>query len=1045
MPVAVQGRFRRWVVRVVRLSAGLVLALTLLAALLLAYLRWVGLPGPLRDQIENRLRASGWDLRFGKLRLQGRVLVGEQVNLRSTGPGILLSLEADRAELTFAQSIWQAGVLRPSHLRVAKGRVAAHTISSNGPPGQISLDQIQMELALGPSDSVQISDLKGRFLGIETVLKVSLTNASALRRWERSEASPAVADWPAHLAAWSQRLETLRVTQPATLQVDLSGDGKDPASLRAQVRAQARQLASTLGIVDNLDLQATAAIVNRAGDSCDWQIDARLGRVASQPFDLVDAHWTGQGAVLLTNSALQTLKTDLRSASVRTPWLTNGPTLLAVESTRDPRGWRTGLTLRATDLASPWAHSVTNLLALTWTHDGLEWNSGSGEWRLESGPVRTPWGELRQARLVGHASPAPALSQWRQADETWGGWSKLAPLEITWEAEVDDWNSPKLCIDRATCAGAWRAPELFIERLHAELYDGRVETAASLDVAARDLRARSVFDFDLTQLAAFLSPEAQAFLAQLQWSEPPEVAVDAQLTLPPWTGDSPAWREEILSSLRLAGEFSATNASVRGLPISGAHSRFSLTNGTWQLPDLFIRRPDGDTAIACTVDIPNEEFHCVLDGGVDPKALQPLLADPKVRKAFDLFTFTSRPLIQAEARGHWRDLQTVVVQGRVAITNFTFKGETCDEFSAQLLFTNSVLNFSDTLVRQGEQRIVVPAGACPIPGRVVYVTNAVSTMDPDLVVRVIGPKVRAAIRPYHFLAPPHVVVNGRIPTIDEADADVHFKVKGGKLNYWRINLGSVSGDVFWRGEYLNITNIQATAYGGTATWHGEFDFTVPHGAQIKMDGYVRNADLHDLMADLTRTTNRLSGKLTGRVNISDANSEDLQSWQGAGWVRLRDGYLWDIPIFGIFSPVLNTIVPGLGHSPVSSGNASFTINRSVVKTKNLEVRSPALRLRYNGSVDFKGAVEARVQAEVLRDAWAVGRVVSFALWPIAKAFEYRIHGTVNQPKTEPLYIPKMLLWPLHPFRNTREFFERTKPSQVEPESEPEPELERPEN
>ena len=41
--------------------------------------------------------------------------------------------------------------------------------------------------------------------------------------------------------------------------------------------------------------------------------------------------------------------------------------------------------------------------------------------------------------------------------------------------------------------------------------------------------------------------------------------------------------------------------------------------------------------------------------------------------------------------------------------------------------------------------------------------------------------------------------------------------------------------------------------------------------------------------------------------ITRANSDDWRSWQGAGRARLRDGFLWDIPIFGFFSPMLRRL------------------------------------------------------------------------------------------------------------------------------------------
>ena len=43
------------------------------------------------------------------------------------------------------------------------------------------------------------------------------------------------------------------------------------------------------------------------------------------------------------------------------------------------------------------------------------------------------------------------------------------------------------------------------------------------------------------------------------------------------------------------------------------------------------------------------------------------------------------------------------------------------------------------------------------------------------------------------------------------------------------------------------------------------------------------------------------------------------------------------------------------------------------------------------------------------------------LWPVSKLFEYQITGTLENPKSEPVYVlPKLLLMPLHPIRSLLE-------------------------
>jgi hypothetical protein len=183
--------------------------------------------------------------------------------------------------------------------------------------------------------------------------------------------------------------------------------------------------------------------------------------------------------------------------------------------------------------------------------------------------------------------------------------------------------------------------------------------------------------------------------------------------------------------------------------------------------------------------------------------------------------------------------------------------------------------------------------------------------------------------------------------------------------------------------------------------------------------------------------------LNGDLVITSANTSSIRSWTGHGNATLEDGYLWSIPIFGIFSPALEGISPGLGTTPVSSGAGHFAITNSVIHTRDLQVRAPAFRLNYRGNVDLDGHLDARVEAEILRDAWIVGKLFSTALWPVSKAFEAEVSGFLNDPKTKFRFLPKFVLAPFKLFGAIGAIGDANKKKQQEeeedaPEASPEP-------
>ena len=152
-------------------------------------------------------------------------------------------------------------------------------------------------------------------------------------------------------------------------------------------------------------------------------------------------------------------------------------------------------------------------------------------------------------------------------------------------------------------------------------------------------------------------------------------------------------------------------------------------------------------------------------------------------------------------------------------------------------------------------------------------------------------------------------------------------------------------------------------------------------------------------------TNQLEGRLSGVVNITSGNSDTWQSWFGNGRAQLKNGVIWNIPLFGFFSPVLNAVTPGLGNSRATEANLDFVMTNGVARTSSLMISTPTMRLQYSGTVDLQQKVNAHVTAQLMRNAWGIGPVVSAVMWPVSKIFECRVTGLVSDPKVTPILFP----------------------------------------
>jgi hypothetical protein len=632
--------------------------------------------------------------------------------------------------------------------------------------------------------------------------------------------------------------------------------------------------------------------------------------------------------------------------------------------------------------------------------------------------VDTPWGLAQGIQFAARLKACPGTSA--NSDPSWAWWTNAQPYQLEWIAQVSQLKSVKLNARSVACSGFWRAPELAVTNLSAKLDGGQLNASMRLNVGTREFTFTNSSCFDPRAIAALLTEKTQDWLAQFSWTQPPALQAGGSLILPAWTSHQPDWRDAVQPTVRLAGEFIVTNGVFRGVTVDLARGHFSYSNLVWRLPDLVVTRPEGALALAGNENDSTRNYHWHVRGVLNPEAIQPLLTTSHAERSLKLFTFTKPLFLDADVRGRLHDYDSIGAAGRMALTNFTIRGETVGSVESTFRYTNRFLEFFQPHLQTGAQTMTADGIAVDFNLWRIYFTNGFSTADPGVVTRAIGPKVGKIMEPYRLGQPYTVRVNGYAPLRNVDDADLRFDVDNASFEVLKLKTPRITGEIRWLGQTLILTNLTASFYGGDANGFARFDFRPKEGADFGFTANVKNADLHLLANDLSSPTNHLEGALSGRFVMTSANSKDWRTWNGYGQANLHDGLIWDVPIFGILSPVLNTVTPGLGSSRATDATAQFAMTNGVAFSDNLEIRSTMTRLQYSGTVDLQSRVNAHVTAQLLRDTWVVGPLISTALWPVSKLFEYKITGTLEKPENEPVYIPKFLLMPLHPIRSLGE-------------------------
>jgi hypothetical protein len=1018
---------------------GLLLVLLGLLAVLI-YLNQSGVPDFLKRRLQAGLRTRGVDLEFARLRWAWhRGFVADSVRLSSAaqpdGPQLQLGEVGLRVELRALARL----ALQVRALDLRGGRLVWPLHESQAAPVALTLEQINTELRFLPNDQWELDAFTARFLDATIRLAGTVTNASA---WAQTRAAagtnqPSAALWRAQARQFVQVCEQLRFTAAPDLSLKFGGDARDLSTFRAELRCRAAGAQTPWGSLKNVSL--TGELNQHPATNGWFRTELRLNvEDGETPWARVsESLFVVRVAQSITNPLPAEIFWEVKAAGAKAGGVEFPSAELNARSTplpSEPPHWRTTFTLTANQAKSQWGQSRSSHLSGSWVHSPTNLTPIQAEAKVQLAQVRVPWGEVRSVEIVSRLADAERPSPGPQAD--WGWWSTLAPYQVEADVQVAQITLPKLHLDHLAAGLRWQAPHCSLTNLVADLYGGRWEIPdARLDVATRELTARSVLNFDLRQLGSLWHTNAHSWLEQLAWSKPPVARLFAQLALPNWTNAHPDWRAQLWPNLWLAGEMHGEHLAFHEQPVTAFQLAFTGANSVWRLSHLRVVRPEGEAQVTGTWDWKKRTYGARVRSQLDPRAIRPLLS-PAAQRGLDQFAFTGPPAIDAEVWGDGSAPGQIGLSARVVATDFTLRGERADDFRADLRLTNQFLLATDVQVSHGAEWIKAPAVGLSLTNYWVFLTNAQSQMDPLRIARAIGPRVAATISPYRFGKPPQARVNGHVPARGSTDtADLRFDLSGGPFQYWRFNLPRLTSTVHWQGDFVTITNLQAEFYRGRLAGDLAVDFSRGPSGDFQFQARAQDADLHLLMADLTTPTNRLEGMVDAHLKITHANTGDWDSWHGYGTVSMRDGLLWDWPLFGLFSPLLNSIAPGLGSSRAKAAKASYALVRSVIRTEDMEISSPPVRLRYRGTVDFHGQVRARVEALVLRGTPLIGPLISFALSPLSKVFEYQVSGTLGEPKSEPLHIPKFIDSLLHPFRTIKGLLP-TEPDQPKPANPP---------
>ena len=222
---------------------------------------------------------------------------------------------------------------------------------------------------------------------------------------------------------------------------------------------------------------------------------------------------------------------------------------------------------------------------------------------------------------------------------------------------------------------------------------------------------------------------------------------------------------------------------------------------------------------------------------------------------------------------------------------------------------------------------------------------------------------------------------------------------------------------------LSFADITAQAYGGTL--RGSSEIQVESGEfSLKCD--VSALELAELAESIKPGASDITGQLDINVDVK-GEANNPRSWHGKGSARIRNGELWDVPVFyGLATLIMKpAFKPGI----FRQGTIDFRVGGGAISTSNLRLIGEDVGVDARGKLEFDGDLDFTVTTAFTREFMAKDPGVIEITSILSKILDFfivqhHIGGTLSEPSYQIIPLPVITTIPIHMKNILRTLFPR---------------------
>jgi len=448
-------------------------------------------------------------------------------------------------------------------------------------------------------------------------------------------------------------------------------------------------------------------------------------------------------------------------------------------------------------------------------------------------------------------------------------------------------------------------------------------------------------------------------------------------------------------SLKGEASFSTRELTWRNHLLRKIHGSAQISDGKVHFPQFNLVQDFGRMTSTFTYDIPSYSLDFDFNSSLDLAMVMKVLY-PSDKNWFQTVKFNKPPTIQLKGTWKTHDPNGLQASGNIDWKDWSSRGVLVKGTKAKVEIKGRRFYFQDFhLVREEGEA----SGNFDLDFSAQNTTlDVVSHVHFADLAKLISPKTEELFSPYRFPVPPRMKLKGVVYFENDALNNFTADIEADQFKLWKFSATRVTALVRSFRKSLEIARYSSNFYDGLLEGDAVFDFTSPE-QDWAFHCKVEKADF-DQFTHALWEYREVHGYLTGWAHMS-GTMKSSQKLKGYGEVKMEDGVLWKIPLFG----ELSKFIPILGEHKITKGTANFTVADEKVNVDDVKMSAGIMSLTAKGIYKLDESIDFVVQGHFLRAFLGIGYVLD----PFTKAFEYHVGGKLNDRIWKPRFIPKELL------------------------------------